>query len=50
MFILTRSVLGAKVIATASTEEKRRICRDRAKVDAVVDYSKPDWQVSYDDV
>ncbi|ORX36818.1 alcohol dehydrogenase [Kockovaella imperatae] len=37
-------VLGAKVIATASTEEKRRICRDKARVDAVVDYTQTGWQ------
>ncbi|KAK4685609.1 NADPH:quinone reductase, partial [Tremellales sp. Uapishka_1] len=37
-------VLGCKVIATASTEEKRRVCRDRGGVDEVVDYTQADWQ------
>ena len=38
--------LGCKVIATASTEEKRSECRDKAGVDAAVDYTKDGWQVS----
>lgn len=38
--------LGCKVIATASTEEKRGVCREKAGVDAAVDYTKDGWQVS----
>jgi NADPH2:quinone reductase len=38
--------LGCKVIATASTEDKRAVCRDKAGVDAAVDYTKDGWQVS----
>ena len=41
-------VIGCKVIATASTEEKRRVAKEKGGVDEVVDYSKPDWQVSYE--
>lgn len=37
--------IGCKVIATAGSEEKRRICVERAGVDAAVDYGKKDWQV-----
>lgn len=40
-------VLGCKVIATASSETKRAVCKDRAGVDAVVDYTEKDWQVSF---
>ena len=36
---------GCRVIATASTEAKRRICHERAGVDATVDYGQKDWQV-----
>jgi NADPH:quinone reductase-like Zn-dependent oxidoreductase len=38
--------IGCKVIATASSEEKRRVCKDKAGVDEVVDYTKDGWQVS----
>ncbi|GFZ44113.1 hypothetical protein JCM24511_01834 [Saitozyma sp. JCM 24511] len=37
-------VLGCKVIATVGSEEKRRICIDKAGVDAAIDYGKSDWQ------
>jgi NADPH-dependent curcumin reductase CurA len=40
------AVLGCKVIATAGSEEKRRICIEKAGVDAAVNYGKSDWQVS----
>ena len=33
---------GARVIATASTEEKRAFCRERG-ADETVDYTQPDW-------
>ncbi|WWC61711.1 uncharacterized protein I303_104296 [Kwoniella dejecticola CBS 10117] len=36
--------LGCKVIATASSESKRSICVQHGKVNAVVDYSREDWQ------
>jgi NADPH2:quinone reductase len=38
--------IGCKVIATASTEEKRKVCKDKAGVDEAVDYTKEGWQVS----
>ena len=38
--------IGCKVIATASTEEKRNVCKKKAGVDAAVDYTKDGWQVS----
>jgi NADPH2:quinone reductase len=38
--------IGCKVIATASTEEKRNVCKEKAGVDAAVDYTKDGWQVS----
>jgi NADPH2:quinone reductase len=38
--------IGCKVIATASTEEKRDVCKEKAGVDAAVDYTKDGWQVS----
>jgi NADPH2:quinone reductase len=37
--------IGCKVIATASTEEKRNVCKEKAGVDAAVDYTKEGWQV-----
>lgn len=40
------TVLGCKVIATASSEAKRAICVERAGADAAVDYTQKDWQVS----
>ena len=39
-------VMGCKVIATASSEAKRKVCTERAGADAAVDYTKKDWQVS----
>ncbi|WRT66213.1 uncharacterized protein IL334_003166 [Kwoniella shivajii] len=36
--------LGCKVIATASSEDKRDICEKLGKADDVVDYTKKDWQ------
>jgi len=39
--------IGCKVIATASTEEKRKVCKDKAGVDATVDYTQDGWQVSH---
>ena len=38
------SARGCKVIATASSDVKRAVCKDLAKVDAVVDYTKEGWQ------
>lgn len=35
--------LGARVIACASTEEKRALCLARG-ADAAIDYTKPDWR------
>jgi NADPH:quinone reductase-like Zn-dependent oxidoreductase len=44
-FSLTQlTVLGAKVIAAASTQEKLDVSRKYGGADYVVDYSKPDWQ------
>jgi NADPH2:quinone reductase len=37
--------MGCKVIATASSEEKRLICTERGGADEVVDYTKEGWQV-----
>ena len=37
-------MLGCKVIATASTEEKRLICKEKGGADEVVDYGKEGWQ------
>jgi threonine dehydrogenase-like Zn-dependent dehydrogenase len=37
-------VLGCKVIATASTVDKRRICTEKGGADEVVDYGKEGWQ------
>ncbi|KAK1924379.1 NAD(P)-binding protein [Papiliotrema laurentii] len=37
-------LMGCKVIATASSDIKRAVCIDHAGVDAVVDYTKKDWQ------
>ncbi|WVR07176.1 hypothetical protein IAU60_004217 [Kwoniella sp. DSM 27419] len=37
-------VLGCKVIATASSEDKRQICLDKGRADQVVDYTQKDWQ------
>lgn len=37
--------IGCKVIATASTEEKRKVCKEKAGVDEAVDYTKDGWQV-----
>ena len=42
--------MGCKVIATASSDIKRAVCIDHAGVDAVVDYTKKDWQVSHKSV
>ncbi|ORY32517.1 alcohol dehydrogenase [Naematelia encephala] len=42
--------VGCKVIATASSEDKRRICTERGGVDAVVDYSKDGWQKQVMDI
>jgi len=38
-------VVGCKVIATAGSEEKRRICKERGWADEAVDYTKDGWQV-----
>jgi NADPH2:quinone reductase len=38
--------IGCNVIATASTQEKRNVCKEKAGVDAAVDYTKEGWQVS----
>jgi NADPH-dependent curcumin reductase CurA len=40
------SALGCKVIATASTEDKRRICKEKGGADHTIDYTKAGWQVS----
>jgi len=37
-------VLGCKVIATASSDEKRRICKEKGRADEAVDYTKEGWQ------
>ncbi|WVQ99274.1 hypothetical protein IAU59_006406 [Kwoniella sp. CBS 9459] len=37
-------VLGCKVIATASSSDKRQACIDHGKADHVVDYTQKDWQ------
>lgn len=37
--------LGCKVIATASTEEKRRICKEKGGADYTIDYTQSGWQV-----
>lgn len=39
--------LGCKVIATASTEDKRRICKEKGGADYTIDYTKTGWQVSF---
>lgn len=39
------SALGCKVIATASTEDKRRICKEKGGADHTIDYTKAGWQV-----
>ncbi|KAI5453706.1 hypothetical protein NCC49_005524 [Naganishia albida] len=36
--------LGCKVIATASTEEKRRICKEKGGADFTIDYTQTGWQ------
>ncbi|WWC70351.1 uncharacterized protein I206_104301 [Kwoniella pini CBS 10737] len=36
--------LGCKVIATASSDSKRKVCLKYGKVDEVVDYTQKDWQ------
>jgi len=36
--------LGCKVIATASSEAKRAVCKEKGGADEVVDYTKSDWQ------
>ncbi|WVF71614.1 hypothetical protein IAT40_006422 [Kwoniella sp. CBS 6097] len=36
--------LGCKVIATASSPDKRQACIDHGKADNVVDYTQMDWQ------
>ncbi|KAG9098466.1 hypothetical protein FS749_003752 [Ceratobasidium sp. UAMH 11750] len=36
--------LGAKVIATAGTEEKLQVCKCLGGADEVLDYTKPGWQ------
>ncbi|KAG8747168.1 Cytosolic Fe-S cluster assembly factor nar1 [Ceratobasidium sp. 414] len=36
--------LGAKVIATAGTEEKLQVCKSLGGADEVLDYTKPGWQ------
>jgi NADPH-dependent curcumin reductase CurA len=41
-----REALECKVIATAGSEEKRRICVEKGKADAAIDYGKPNWQVN----
>lgn len=38
--------IGCKVIATASTDEKRKVCIEKAGVDHAIDYTKDGWQVS----
>jgi len=40
----SRVVLGCKVIAAASSEEKRRICIEKGKADETIDYTKEGWQ------
>jgi NADPH2:quinone reductase len=37
------TALGAKVIATAGTEEKLKVCK-LLGADEVLDYTKPGWQ------
>ncbi|OCF43141.1 alcohol dehydrogenase [Kwoniella heveanensis CBS 569] len=37
-------VLGCKVIATASSLDKRQACIEHGKADNVVDYTQKDWQ------
>ena len=39
--------IGCKVIAAASSDEKRRVCKDKAGVNEVVDYTKDGWQVGF---
>ncbi|QRV94160.1 Zinc-binding dehydrogenase [Ceratobasidium sp. AG-Ba] len=36
--------LGAKVIATAGTEEKLKVCKSLGGADEVINYTKPGWQ------
>lgn len=36
--------LGAKVIATAGSAEKLRVCKEKGGADFALDYTKPDWQ------
>lgn len=38
------SALGAKVIATASTQEKLDVCSRYGKADYAINYSKQGWQ------
>lgn len=38
------TALGAKVIATAGSAEKLRVCKEKGGADFALDYTKPDWQ------
>ena len=38
------TALGAKVIATAGTEEKLQVCKSAGGADVVLDYTKSGWQ------
>lgn len=39
-----RPALGAKVIATAGSQDKLQVCRTFGGADEVLDYTKPGWQ------
>jgi D-arabinose 1-dehydrogenase-like Zn-dependent alcohol dehydrogenase len=38
------AALGAKVIATAGTQDKLNVCKTFGGADEVLDYTKPGWQ------
>lgn len=41
---MVSAALGAKVIATAGTEEKLQVCKSAGGADVVLDYTKSGWQ------
>lgn len=46
LIVIYLLALGCKVIATASTEDKRRICKEEGGADYTIDYTQTGWQVS----
>ena len=47
---MSYSALGCKVIATASTEDKRQICKEKGGADYTIGYTKTGWQVSFSSI